>query len=554
VRASSRRPEPAPGAGLRLRRAAPASAIGAAVAILVAACGGSGSSDTVNLKTTAKVNAACEQPAVRGGNLVYARQYETVSLNPLENKNGNGDIFADEMLYTPLVRLNHEGGYEIQPALAESWERSADGKAYTFHLRPGIRFSDGSPITAEDVVWSLEREANPVKDPSWAFIYQGYENAETVDPATVRVNLSEPVAAFLYDVAIIAGDVLPKELIEKEGAAFWKHPVGAGPFKLEEFSTGNHITFERNPYYWEKGKPYLDTVRWNFDTESNTRLLALKSGQAQIADWIPYSQISSLQSDPKLAVQEIEVPNWVFLLLNNKVPALGDLDVRTAINYALDREEINEGIFKGVGTVPNGLFAPMKFWDKSIPPYEYDLAKAKEYMAKSKYPNGFSMTLQYPSGSEFFKQLTLLLQQELGAIGIKLKLEEEPAATAFENWLNMKYEAIFQGPGVSSDVPVPDEYAGWFANPGPESQAFYTGWVDPQISKKVQKFRTTLDEESRSDQWASLQREFKKQSPSINVLDMPFVNAHATDVCGTAVNKMGVDRLELTWLAPAKES
>lgn len=537
-----------------MRRPLLIGAMGTILAASVAACGSSSSSnDTVNLTTTAKVSAACEGEPVVGGNLTYARYFETVSLNPGENKNGGGDIWADEMLYTPLVRLNPEGGYEIQPALAESWEKSADGKTYTFHLRPGIKFSNGTPITAEDVVWSLEREKSPDTDPSWSFIYQGFKNAEEIDPQTVQVNLTEPVAAFLYNVAIIAGDILPKELIEKEGEAFWKHPVGTGPFKLKEFAPGNHITFEKNPYYFEKGKPYLQTMRWNFDVESNTRLLALKSGQANIADWIPYSQISSLQSDPKMVVVKSEVPNWVFLLLNNKIAALGDLNVRTAINYALNREEINEGIFKGLGTVPNGLFAPMKYWTKSVPPYEYDLAKAKEYMAKSKYPNGFSMTLQYPTGTEFFKQLTLLLQQELGAIGIKLKLEEEPASTAFENWLNLKYEAIFQGPGVASDVPVPDEYAGWFANPGPESKAFYTGWEEPAISKKVTKFRTTLSESSRAKQWASLQKEFKEQSPSINILNMPFISAHGTNVCGAAINKMGVDRLEFTWVAGESE-
>jgi peptide/nickel transport system substrate-binding protein len=519
------------------------------LAALVAGCGGSGSSEKVSLTTDSTASSACGGKPTIGGNLVYARQLETVTVNPWEQENGNGDAFTTAMLDENLIRLNPQGGNELQPALAQSWKVSPDQKTYTFTLRPGIKFSDGTPITAADVQWSLDQFADPKVDTAWNSLAAGYKDSEVVNAHTVRINLTKPVAAFPYDLANNGAAIFPREEVEKEGAAFWKHPVGAGPFRLKEFATGNHLTLERNPYFWEAGKPYLDSVRFNFATEGNSRVLALKSGQAQMADGIPYSQITELQKEPDLAVQKVEVPNWIFLLLNNTVKPLGDLDVRTAMQYAINREEINSDIFKGVGSIPNGLFAPMKYWDKSIPAYEYNLAKAEEFMAKSKYPHGFSMTLQYPSGFEFYRQLTLLLQQELGAIGIKVKLEEESVTTTVENWLELKYDALFQGPSVSSDLPVPDEYSAWFANAGTELEGFFTGWEDPAITKKVETFIRTGSESGQAEQWPTLQREFKEQSPSINILNMPFVNAHDVDVCGTVANALGADQLQETWMA-----
>jgi peptide/nickel transport system substrate-binding protein len=522
------------------------------LALLVAACGGSSSSgDTASLETGASVNAACEEEPVKGGNLVYARALETVGLNPWEN-HGNGDIFADEMIYAGLVRLNPEGGDEIQPALAESWDVSADGKTYTFHLRPGIKFSDGSPITAEDVKWSLDSFGDPEVNEIGAALAAGYAGTKILDPQTVQVKLTEPIAAFLYNIAIFPAVILPQEMVEKEGDAFWKHPVGAGPFKVKEFATGDHLTLERNLNYWESGKPYLDSVRFNFAVESNSRVLALKSGQAQIADFIPFSQVASLQNDPSLVVQTAVWPAWQALLLNNDVKPLSDLNVRTAMQYAVDREQINAAIFKGLGSIPNSLFGPLKFDDESIEPYEYDLAKAKEYMAKSKFPNGFSMSLKYPTGFDYAKQLTLLLQQEFAAIGIEVKLEEEAAATVFERWAAEEYEGLFTP--VSSDIPVPDEYAGLYADPGSGTDGFFSGWSDPAITKKVLKFQRTLDEDARAKQWSQLQRELLEQSPSINIMNLPLINGHGVDVCGTAINSVGADRLEFTWLTEAAKS
>jgi peptide/nickel transport system substrate-binding protein len=375
------------------------------------------------------------------------------------------------------------------------------------------------------------------------------KSTTVVDPETVKIELTEPIAAFVYDIAIPQAVILPKKEVEKEGSAFWKHPVGAGPFKFKEFEPGVQISFEPNPYYWEKDKPYLESVRFDFQPEGNSRLLSIESGKAQEADGVQYNQIPTIEGNSELELQLASIPAFLDLSLNNKVKPLGDVDVRNAIQYAINRELINASILKETGELPNSLLPPMKYYDHSLAPYEYNVGKAKELLAKAGYPNGFPLTLTYESGSETTKQLTLLIQQELGEIGIKVKLNETSLANVDEEWFNRSYDMLLPSSSVISDLPVPDEYAGWFADPTAPQYAFSTSFSDPTITKHVHTFQRTLSESERAKQWAQIQREFKEQSPAVNLMNTPNVTVHRVGVCGTSINSQGVNRLENTWLA-----
>jgi peptide/nickel transport system substrate-binding protein len=526
--------------------------MGVLLALLVSACGGSsGGGGSVSIAEETKVNAACEESPVSGGNLVYSRQLETVTLNPREIKNGNGDIFADEMLYSPIVRNDPNGSAKVVPALAEKWDVSKDGKTYTFHLRKGLKFSDGSPITAEDVAWNIEQFADPEVNISLAGVAVGTESAEATDASTVVVKLEHPVSAFLYNIAIFPAFIVPKDKVEKEGAAFWKHPVSSGPFKLKEFASGDHITFEKNPYYFEKGKPYLDTMRWNFVPDSNTRVLALKSGEAQMIDGVPFGQVESLQADSGVGLQQVELPQEILMVTNTKTPALNDVHVRRALSLAIDRESLNTAVFKGTGIVPNSVIQNFEL-DASaqeVKPFEHNLAKAKEEMKASKFPEGFSVSLQYPAGFDYFKQMALLVQQEMGEIGVKVKLIELEAATIAERWLAGEFELTFPFTGTTSDVPVPDEYAAFYALPESELDGFKSFWSNKKIEGMVAKFISSTDEGARKTEWKAIQEAFNEEMPSLNVMDFPLVNAHQSNVCGTAANGLGVDQLQETWIS-----
>jgi peptide/nickel transport system substrate-binding protein len=530
--------------------------MGALLALLVSACGGSssggGSISVAKEGEGAKTaNAACEEEPVAGGNLVYSRQLEVITLNPREIKNGNGDIFADEMLYNGIVRNDPNGTDKVVPGLAEKWDISKDGLTYTFHLRPGLKFSDGSPITGEDVAWNLEQFADPKVNVSLAGVAEGMESAKATNNTTVVVKLEHPVAAFLYNLSIFPAFIVDKEKLEQEGPAFWKHPVGTGPFKLKEFQSGSHITFEKNPYFFEKGKPYLQTMRWNFVPNSNTRVLALKSGEAQMADGIPFAQVESLQGEPSLGIQEVELPQAVLMITNTKVPALNDVHVRRALSLAINRKQLNETVFRGTGTVPNSVLMNFELdaSDQEVPAFEYNVEKAKAEMAKSKFAKGFSVSLQYPAGLDYFKQMALLIQQEMGEIGVKVKLEELEAATIAEKWLEGEFELTFPFTGTSSDVPVPDEYASFFALPEAELNGFKSFWTNNEAKGLVQKFISSTNEAGRKAEWKVIQELFNEEMPSLNVMDFPLINGHQANVCGTKANGLGVDQLQETWIA-----
>jgi peptide/nickel transport system substrate-binding protein len=440
---------------------------------------------------------------------------------------------------------------KIVPSLADRWTISSDGKTYTFHLRPGIKFSNGQPVTSEDVAWTLNRFGNPKLNAIMAAVAIGFGNATAVDPSTVRVQLKQPVASFLYNISIWPAFILPKKLVEKQGSAFFKHPVGTGPFMVKEFAPGSHITFVRNPNYWEKGKPYLDSVRFNFVTDSNTRILAVRAGDAQIMDVLPFSQISSLLHSKTIDVQAAKVPLFLGLWLNHLRPQFADINVRKAVQYAIDRRLINKQIFAGLGEIPNSVLMgfAMDAPASVVKPYPYDVAKAKAFMKKSKYPNGFSTTLEYPTGTDFYKQLALALQQEFGAIGIKIKLVEQDTATVTNAWFTRKYDMIFPFASFTSDLTVPDEYADFIANPDNGFHGFETSWKDPAIQKMVLDFESNRNQAERPKQWAQIQKALMDQTPVAAVLHLPFVNAHRSDVCGTYLDGLGSDHLEDTWMA-----
>jgi len=496
-------------------------------------------------------SSACKSTPVKGGNLVYARQTGPSTLDPFYPTNGNGDIFADTLLYQGLVMPDPKGATQnVVPAVASSWTMSPDGLTYVFHIRPGIKFSNGQPVTAADVVYSLDTFANPKVDET-AVLSGGFKSAVAVNSSTVKMTLSEPTPGLLYNMSIFDAFIVPQNLVVKEGKAFWNNPVGTGPFKLSKWVRGSSISFVRNPYYWEPGLPYLNSVTYQYASNDNTRLLDLQNGQAQIADGIPYSQVQTVQSSSNLTLQSAKVPYWVGMWMNFKDKPLADLDVRKAMEYAINRPLINTSVFKGLGTIPNSVLPQLKYDapNSVVAPYTYDLKKAKQYMAESGYPKGFSVTFQYPSGFTEYTNLVLILQAEWAAIGINVKLISEDQATMTSLYMKGQYDLTFPYAEFTSDVTVPDEYAAFVTTYGGGGYSFYSWWNDPTIAKMVTTFTHTPSEASRAIQWPKIQAAMQDQTPFINIMDLPFLNAHQNNVCGTYLDPLGADSLQYTWIA-----
>ncbi|WP_426517564.1 ABC transporter substrate-binding protein [Diaminobutyricibacter sp. McL0618] len=505
-------------------------------------------------KTVAKpvVQAACKAGPVKGGSLTYARQLATVSLDPITARNGNGDIFADGLIYQGLVQYDPNGSSKIVPALAQSWTVSPDGLTYTFKLRANAKFSNGDPVTAEDVKFSLDRFGDPKINQVMGLLANGYGSSKIIDPSTFAITLTTPVPSFLDNIAIFPAFVVPKKLVEAQGDVFWAHPIGSGPFKVDSYTSGSNLKLSRNEDYWDAGKPYLDHVTFDFATDSNARLLSLVSGEAQIADGVTPSQITTVQGNKNLVLQSHDWPAWFGIFLNEKRPQLADVKVRQAIADAIDRDTINKQIFGGLGTIPNSVFAKLRYDSDTVASYKFDPTKAKALMKDSKFPNGFSIKLEYPSGFDYFNQMALAIQQNLSQIGIQVQLVKIDASTMADNMNAETYDMTFAYPPISSDVAVPDEYATFFGVPA-SNNGFHTSFNDPAVEALVKKFTTATSEADRAKEWPVIQQKLMDTQPLVNVLDYPLINAQAKNVCGATVNAMGVDMLQNTWLAPASK-
>lgn len=522
------------------------------VALAVTACSGSNSGGGGNSAASvpsATVSEECTGAPTSGGTLTVAVQNQTLSLSPYHTPGGFGDGEAQSQILQGLVAMDPTGTTEdIVPAIADEWSVSDDQLTYSFHLRPGITFSNGQPVTPEDVKYSLDTWADPEKN-DWAAFATGYEATTVVDDENLEINLSEPTGGFLYSLAMASAVITPADLVKSQGDDFWENPVGTGPFMLDSWSRGSSITFVKNPEYWGEDQPRLDKVVFNFITDDNARVLALTNDQAQVVDSLPFSQVSSVQQREGVSVAPYKIPSWVLLSLNHKKEPFQDLNVRQALNYAVDREAINEKVYAGLGTIPNSILPQLRY-DASadeLPPPDYDLDKAQELMAESAFPDGFEATLEYPSGNPAFESLALILQGQWEQVGVKLTLRAEDQATLSKNFTGGTYDIMFPYALAVSDVPIPDEFAAFYAVPG-TTNGFFSWWEDTDIASMVEKFLHAAESE-RAGLWPEIQEAMLEQQPVLNIMDLPMLKGVADNACEITVSPIGYSTLANAWIA-----
>src|SRR4029077_15948403 len=239
------------------------------------------------------VSAAATQAAPqRGGVLEFARNFEPVTLGPFGAAD-NGTIWTIMMIYDQLVEYA-PGKLDPQPGLAKSWDISNGGKTITFHLRDAT-FSNGSPVTADDVVFSLNRFKDPKVNNLLPFLATSIASVSAPNKKTVVMKLKRPDGAIFSNLSVFPASITPKAVVTKMGdKAFALNPVGSGPFVVTEWKRGQYLKMGRNQHYWRSGQPYLDGVEFDYVTNDNTRILSLQSGQVDVAENIPFSQVDSL--------------------------------------------------------------------------------------------------------------------------------------------------------------------------------------------------------------------------------------------------------------------
>jgi peptide/nickel transport system substrate-binding protein len=368
-----------------------------------------------------------------GGTLVVGYEADVTSLDPGQPIDINSMHVLVNM-YDTLVQWSPTNVGQLAPDLATSWSVSSDGLTYTLQLRKGVKFQDGTPFNADAVAFTFDRMLDP-KNPYYkygpfpfaSFFYGEIASIKPVGPYTVRFTLSKPTASFMDSLTIANGSIVSPAAVAKYKGTFALHGGGTGAFSLQQWQRGVQLVLQPNPNYWQ-GAPALGKLIFVPIVQPDQRVTALQAGTVNaIVNPSPVGTLQ-LQSNPNYHLVAQTGPHiwWVGLNLHQK--PFDNVLVRRALNYAIDRKGITQGVLYGTGAPTSQPLSPGQLgYNSTIAGYTYDPAKAKALLAQAGYPNGFSTTFLVPtsgSGMQDPVGMGTAIQRYLGAVGIKVKIVE----------------------------------------------------------------------------------------------------------------------------------
>jgi peptide/nickel transport system substrate-binding protein len=510
--------------------------------------------------------ASTARAATRGGTLVFGRQTDCIYLDPVHTAQ-NADIWVSLNIYDTLVQPTSDGK-EVVPGLASSWEVSQDGKAMTFRLRPNLKFADGSPITVDDVKWSLERAAKKETGGEFQFLLASIESVDTQGTDSVVLHLKHPDPTMLQALATFNAGIVPSKLIMAEPGAtldekaksFAQHSVGSGPFTLKSWARNSEMVLTRNPHYWKSGTdgqplPYLDTVRYVIIPDDATRILKLKAGEIDVAEFIPYSRVAELKGDPRLNMVLFPAAQVHYFTMNNRPTLkdgtknpLSDQRVRQALNYATDKQALIQVVTYGIGTSEQSFMpmsTPLSYGNGPL--YPYDLNKAKELIAQSDWAHGFDITLYTIAGNADDVAKATALQQMWAPLGVRLKVEQMESATRLAHYNGADFQILTSL--WTNDINDPNEITSLFCY-YPTIQNRRSGWDDTVMDKLFLDSQQELDPAKRAAQYKEIQQRYFERAPIIFGYEIPYPVAMAKKVKDFVQIPLGNNIFADTYLSP----
>jgi peptide/nickel transport system substrate-binding protein len=506
---------------------------------LLAACGGGGGGGGTTGTTAGGT-------AKKGGLFRMARNEEPLSLDPLVPSD-NGSIWVIYQMFDQLTTVNKDST-GVVPSLAESWESSSDQTTWTFHLRQGVKFSDGSPLTADDVVFSLQRAVNP-KTSGYSFLFGPVSGIKAVDANTVEVTLKHSFAPLLEHLNVFPASIVPKAKVEANPNGFAQSPIGSGPFALKKFAKGQFTHLVRNTNYWKPDKPLLDEVMIPYVTDDNTRILKLQAQEIDAAVNIPYAQIDQLNAQDKIDVLIEPLFRFDGIWINHAKKPLDDKNVRQALNYATDTESIIKSVLFSKAEVANHMMPKMKYWRDDVQTYPYDLEKAKSLIASSSVPSGFSLPLVVPTGDSIIAQVAQIVKESWSQIGANVQIQNLDIGTAYTNFSNFNY-TIGANWYITSDVTAPDELAAlqfdYEALGGTHS--FFTNYRSPEATRLIAAAAGATNDSVREQAFGDLQQLVMDDAVEVALYFTPARTGLHTYVKDFHTVKTAWWRLEDVWL------
>ncbi len=425
-------------------------------------------------------------------------------------------------LYEGLVRFK-SGTLQVEPALAESWTASDDGKTYTFKLRQGVKFHDGSVLDAEAVKFNFDRmldKNHPFYNTGpfpLSFNFAAVDTVTAIDTQTVQFVLKEPFAPFLSNLAYPTGLIVSPAAVKQYGKDYGRHPSGTGPFKFAEWQSNQRVVLERNPDYRD-GAPALEAVVFRPITDANTRVAEMMAGGIDVMVEVPPDNLATFTADQNFAVSEQVGPHVWFAILNTKEGPFKDKQVRQAANYAVNKQGLVDNVLQGTATVAAGPIPPAFDWvPNAVKPYPYDPEKAKQLLADAKVEDPSLTFYVTEGGSGMLDPVTMgaAIQADLEAVGFKVKIETYEW-NSFLSRVNGGLEGKADMAEMAWMTNDPDTlpYLALRSEAMPDKGGFNSGYYsNPEVDKLLERARTSTDQPERGELYAKVQQRVHDDAP-----------------------------------------
>jgi peptide/nickel transport system substrate-binding protein len=508
--------------------------IAAALLLILAACAGPAPTGSAGTAPAAE-QAAAEPKA--GGTLTVVLDGEIDTIDPHKSVTIVGsqvwpNIF--ESLVKQTANLD-----AVEPLLAESWEQP-DDVTYIFKLRQGVKFHNGKDFKAEDVKYSFDRVMDEATGASRRPDFLPVKSVDVVDDYTVQFNMNAPYGPFLSKLENLA--IMPSNQTTDPA----QDPIGTGPFKFKEWITGQSITLDKNPDYWQPGRPYLDGIVYRPIAEPSTRIVELQTGNVDVLNAVPAKDVATLEADANLTVHRNAGVTRDHLGFNMESPLFKDNpNLRKAIAWAIDRQTIADTILYGLAT-PAQVAIPTSHWayNQAVDgAYGFDLAKAKEFYDQAD-PKPTEITVKVSPTYPDQPKMAELMQPALKELGIDLKIEQLEWST----WIDT---VVVQGDYDMEIVLIsggsdPDDFFYQWHHTGEVFNLWR--YSDPEMDALLEEGRTTVDQAQRKEIYDKIQQKLIDDVPLAHIIYRDQVMATNAAVQNFPMRLDSVLRFTDTWL------
>jgi len=429
--------------------------------------------------------------------MVFGASSEARVLNPLLANDG-ASMSVWELMFEPLVKPDPKTGAPIA-SLADRWDQSSDGKTYTFHLRGGVTWSDGQPLTADDAKFTFDTVRDPKVPTPYRSRLDPVDAIDVVDPATLRITLSQPFCPFLANGLQIP--IVPKHLLvgatDLTTHPFNTNPVGTGPFVFKDWRTNDHLTLAANPTYWA-GRPKIDQWIRKIVKDDTIIVQQLKTGEMDYASVQPES-LDELRAQPSLSVTSFAGPVSGLVAYNLDRPLFQDKRVRQALTMALDRAAIVKSVLFGEGDLLNSPILPASWaYNAGLPTFGYDPDKARQLLSDAGWtpaPDGvleksgtrFEFTLMTNTGNKVREAVMTIVQDQWSKVGVHVQTQFSEFGAFTDRYQRAHdFDAVVTGGVATTD---PDLAATWSSREFPNG-GNYTHYANPMVDSLIDQART----------------------------------------------------------------